>query len=385
MRLTIVTGFFLPVPPLRGGSTEKIWYRLALEFVRSGHFVTFISRAWPGFRYRECADGVNHIRLNGADHKRSLISNLWHDFVWGIRVARALPVADVVVCNTVTLPVWLRWLKRSAGRVVAVIARKPKGHGRFYGNVDLFLSLSTAVTGALTRENPGLSDRIAPFPYPIDWPLHARASNERVGSDRVTIGYIGRIHPEKGLTLLLDACAELGKHDNLPRWRLVLVGPSAVAEGGRGDDYKRALLARIDPRLRPHVEFRPPEFDPTKLATLYAQMDIFCYPSIAERGETFGVAIAEAMAARCAPIVSDLECFRELVSTEKNGLVFDHRQPNAEISLATAIEKLLRDPVLRHNLAQRAQEHVRQYDYPEIAALVLAHFARITADAHPNR
>ena len=36
MRITIVTGFFLPVPPVRGGSTEKIWHRLAREFAAAG-------------------------------------------------------------------------------------------------------------------------------------------------------------------------------------------------------------------------------------------------------------------------------------------------------------------------------------------------------------
>ena len=66
MRISIVTGFFLPVPPVRGGSTEKIWHRLAREFSSQKHEVTFISRAWPGFPDRETADWVRHIRLRGC-------------------------------------------------------------------------------------------------------------------------------------------------------------------------------------------------------------------------------------------------------------------------------------------------------------------------------
>ena len=130
MKITIVMGFFLPVPPVRGGATEKIWHRLSQEFAAAGHEVTLISRSWPGFPERETAAGVHYVRLPGADHTRWLALNLWHDFWWGVRAARALPPADVVICNAVILPMWLRRFKPKAGRVVAVVARMPKGRGR---------------------------------------------------------------------------------------------------------------------------------------------------------------------------------------------------------------------------------------------------------------
>ena len=48
MKLTIVMGFFLPVPPVQGGATEKSWDRLATLLAERGHEVTVISRRWPG-------------------------------------------------------------------------------------------------------------------------------------------------------------------------------------------------------------------------------------------------------------------------------------------------------------------------------------------------
>ena len=36
------------------------------------------------------------------------------------------------------------------------------------------------------------------------------------------------------------------------------------------------------------IEWLGPEYDPDRLAGLYGSMDIFCYPSLAEKGETFG-------------------------------------------------------------------------------------------------
>ena len=109
MRITIVSGFFLPVPPVSGGSTEKSWHNLAREFAARGHAVTMISRRWRDFPHQETRDGVRHQRLPGWDHQRSLGRNLLLDFLWSWRVFFALPDADIVVVNAVALPIWLGW------------------------------------------------------------------------------------------------------------------------------------------------------------------------------------------------------------------------------------------------------------------------------------
>ena len=379
MRITIVTGFFLPVPPVRGGATEKIWHRLALEFTAAGHKVTFISRRWPGFADHETVNGLTHLRLRGADHTRSLARNLWHDFWWGVRVTRALPPADIVICNAVALPVWLRRIKPSAGRVVAVVARMPKGQGRVYGRVDLLFSLSAAVATKLRAENPQLANRIVPFPFPIDWALHARAAAKLPPPAPVTIGFIGRVHPEKGMRLLLTAARQLASRADLPPWRLEIIGPVSVPSGGGGELFRDALIAEFGPALGPRLAFLGPEFDAEKLARHYGAMDVFCYPSIAEHGETFGVAVAEAMAAACAPVVSALPCFNELVRDGDTGLVFDHASPDAVAVLAEALARLVADASLRREIGARAQAHVRRFDFAASAHTVLADFSRLVA------
>ncbi len=347
---------------------EKTWYRVAEKFAAAGHEVTFVSRRWPGWPDRETIAGVRHVRLRGADHTRHLGLNLLLDFIWGLRVTLALPPADVVITNTVALPVWLRRLKPSAGRVVAVIARMPKGQTRFYSRVDRLLSLSRAVTARIIAENPALASRIVPFPLPIDWALHA-ASAAR--SAPLTIGYIGRLHPEKGIALLLAAAARLATRTDLPPWRLVLLGPVAIPGGGGGEPWLDQLRARYGPALASRLTILPPEYDPAKLARHYGSLDIFCYPSLAEQGETFGVAVAEAMAAGCAPVVSALACFQELVRDGDTGLVFDHTAITAETDLADAFVRLLADAPLRQRLALRAQTHTRQFDFDEVSRTLL--------------
>ena len=382
MRITIVTGFFLPVPPVRGGSTEKIWHRLAQEFAAAGHEVTLISRTWPGFAAEETVAGVRYRRLAGADHTGSRWRNLWLDFLWGLRVARALPDGDVVICNTVLLPVWLGRVKPRAGRVVAVVARMPKGHGRGYGRVDLALALGVAVAEKLRAENPRLAPRIALFPYPIDWPLLARAREIAARPPApLVIGYVGRLHPEKGLPLLLGAARLLAQRPGLPDWALEIVGPVSVPAGGGGEAWWDALVGEFSPALGARLRTSGPEFDPGRLAVRYAAMDVFCYPSIAEAGETFGVAVAESMAAGCAPVVSGLACFQELVEDGSTGLVFDHRAPDAVARLADLLDRLLRDAGLRSAIAARARERARKYDYPACSETVLGQLARLVTQS----
>jgi glycosyltransferase involved in cell wall biosynthesis len=379
MRITIVMGFFLPMPPAAGGATEKSWDGLAREFARRGHQVTVISRSWPDWPDREQIAGVTYLRLRGYSHTPRLRRNLWRDFLWSARVGRALPAADITVVNCIALPVWLGWFRRRSGRIVVMPGRMPKGQYRLYRRVDRVLAVSNEVRSAVLAENSRLAPVTTVSGYPIDWTT--LATNDAPTSPTrspLTIGFVGRIHREKGLDLLVAALERLSHEPSLPPWRVLLCGPSDVARGGSGADY----LARIDRTLaaflpRDRFEIRPPVFDPVDLAHVYRSIDLFCYPSVATRGETFGVAVAEAMAAGCVPVVSRLPCFLDFVRPDENGVVFDHDAANAPAQLASALTALLADPERRRQFARAARADTRRYDYPEFAEGLLADFSTL--------
>ncbi|MBI3885048.1 MAG: glycosyltransferase family 4 protein [Opitutae bacterium] len=385
MRLTIVNGFFLPVPPVSGGSTEKSWYHLGQEFAARGHAVTNISRQWRGFSDDEEQNGVRYRRLRGNDHNRELWLNLVDDLVWSWRVYRNLPPADIIIVNAVALPMWLGRFRPKAGKVVVMTGRMPKGQYRRYHHLARVLAPSSFVRDKIVAENPRLAPVIRVTGYPINWRslsldgLTQHPQLPHIDASEITLGFVGRIHEEKGLLLLADALRLVSQAPDLPKWRLMLCGPADIARGGSGGAFRGKLSNTLSAFLHSdRFNIIDPQFNERVLAGLYRRINIFCYPSLAEQGETFGVAVAEAMAAGAVPVVSKLECFTDFVRHDANGLVFDHRAPDAPAQLAAALERLIRDAALRQRLADAARQDSRRYDYGVFAEALLADFAELT-------
>lgn len=381
MRLTIANGFFLPVPPVSGGSTEKSWFHLGHEFAARGHSVTMISRRWRGFPDSETVDGITHIRLRGHSHSRSLAKNLLLDFLWSCRVCRALPEADIVIVNSVALPIWLGALKPRAGKVIIMTGRIPRGQYRHYRQIARVVAASSAVRDLVAAENPALGAAARVYGYPINWGLLSHEVTTEhpflpsTPPNEVTIGYVGRLHEDKGLLRLAEALALVAKEPGLPPWRVMICGPSDIARGGSGAAFRAQLLNRLTSAIHPdRVHLLDPQFNERALAGLYRRIGIFCLPSRHGSGETFGVAAAEAMAAGAAPVVSNLDCFRDFIRDGETGLVFDDQAADAARLLADRIIRLLRDSELRHRIAAAAQLATQRYDYSAYAATLLDDF-----------
>jgi glycosyltransferase involved in cell wall biosynthesis len=194
--------------------------------------------------------------------------------------------------------------------------------------------------------------------------------------------YAGRIHPEKGLDLLAEAWVQPKVRAALAGWKLVLAGSWDFAHGGGGANYQERLKAKFK-LASDSVEWTGPLFgaNTEKLHQLYQRARIFVYPSVADRGETFGLAPLEAMACGAPPIVSNLGCFRDFVRAGENGLVFDHHAPDAGSRLADALLSLAGDAALRRRLGAEAWKTAAHYRVEEVATRYLADFESVLAQS----
>ena len=111
------------------------------------------------------------------------------------------------------------------------------------------------------------------------------------------------------------------------------------------------------------------------LHSLYRIADVCVVPSLYE---PFGLVALEAMASGCPCIVADTGGLREVVPHEEVGLRFRSHDPEA---LAEVAVRVLRDDELGHRLVAEAYEHLRRFDWGDVAertAVVYAELATAT-------
>jgi len=119
-------------------------------------------------------------------------------------------------------------------RAYVDIQRMPRGQCRWYRQAGRLRANSSAVAGAIQAEIPTSSwgeVSLIPNPLPFDPPeqIDLDAKQKRVL-------YCGRVHPEKGLEILMRSAHRLS-----PVWSVHVVGPWEVAQGGDGKGYLEHL------------------------------------------------------------------------------------------------------------------------------------------------
>jgi glycosyltransferase involved in cell wall biosynthesis len=371
VRIAILQGAFLPVPPKLGGAVEKMWFLLGQKFFERGHFVTHISRQWESLPEKEIIQGVKHIRVAGFVIPKNIFLLKILDAIYTCLAIKAIPKdAEIIVTNTFFAPIFVPMFRR--GKIYVDVARMPKGQMRFYNRASILRANSTPVADAIVTElELSRHTQISMIPNPL--PYEATALEvlklKDLNTKRRSILYCGRIHPEKGLELLVKAI------NALPiGWVFTIVGPWKTSEGGGGEEYIRSLKALFDVSK---VKILEPIYDINKLNELYKESAIFVYPSVAEKGETFGLAPLEAMAWGAVPIVSDLACFKDFIDHNKNGLIFNHRGHDATDQLMQCINSLIENTTTRCQLANEALKVRISHSPDRIADLFLDDFEKI--------
>ena len=103
--------------------------------------------------------------------------------------------------------------------------------------------------------------------------------------------FLGRIHPKKGVDLLLRAWAAVGP--KFPEWELRIAGPD-------NNGYLPRMQAMAETLNLKRVEFCGPLYGETKQAA-YREAELFVLPT---HSENFGITVAESLAVGTPAIVS---------------------------------------------------------------------------------
>jgi glycosyltransferase involved in cell wall biosynthesis len=169
---------------------------------------------------------------------------------------------------------------------------------------------------------------------------------ERPSSDRrAEILFVGRLLHGKGLSLLMEAIADL-------RVRGLEVEATIVGDGPARAEFE-AVARRLG--LCRHVRFLG-YVGQDEIRRLYARADVFCLPSFAEG---IPVVAMEAMAMELPVVTTRIMGIPELVDDGTHGLLVP---PGCVPALTQALERLIRAPDERRRMGRAARRKVQQ-DY----------------------
>ena len=193
-----------------------------------------------------------------------------------------------------------------------------------------------------------------------------RLRSEFAAPEEKLVLLIGRLVYEKGFQLALEAMPRL--IEDVPGTRFLVAGSGT---------HEAELHRQAEELgLMEHGTFLGWIGDDV-LHSLYRIADLTVVPSIYE---PFGLVALEAMASGCPCIVADTGGLREVVVHEEGGLRFRADDPEA---LAEVAIRVLSDDELGQRLIADAYEHVRRFDWGDVAEQTAAVYADLVGEASP--
>lgn len=171
----------------------------------------------------------------------------------------------------------------------------------------------------------------------------------RIDSGQLKILYVGRIHPSKGVDVLLEAAERLVENYKF----------SLTVVGGGGDDLKEKYANRDWCKFAGKVSQQ-------EVANYMSDSNVLCIPSIWLENSP-GVVI-HALQLGLPVLGSDKGGIPELIQHEHNGLLVE---PGNIDEWMGALERVLSDASLLSRLSNNAQEQSERFSQDSIGAVYL--------------
>jgi spore coat protein SA len=234
---------------------------------------------------------------------------------------------------------------------------------------DAIIGCSNYVVNNIRAEFPEYASRCGTVYNGADVDRVTPDYDRLPGRRRSRVVYIGRVSPEKGLHVLLDAFARV--LDSHPEATLEIIGgefipPIDYIIGMSKDpmvkglvrfydgSYLASLRSQIKGKLVGRVSFHG-HVPRSEMIERLRQADLFVQPSLAS--EMFGMATAEAMAAGIPVVATSICGLPEVLADGETGILVP---PNDPIATAAAMMRLLSDRALADQMGVAGRARVER-------------------------
>ena len=336
MRIGLVCPYDLGVP----GGVQQIVIDLARHLRDGGDDVVVVGPGslaeGTGWEFRSVGASIT-LPANDSRAPICLRPSAW------TRTIRALSDCQVIHVHEPFMPLvgWAALSLRTHPTVVTFHADAPRWIRRTYATVAFLgeSALGHVTTTAVSEVAAGAVPRSWGEPVVIPNAIDVGSFAVPVSRERFRVAFLGRDEPRKGLDLLLEAWpAVRGAH---PQAELVVMGaerpsgPTGVRYLGRvGGEEKRRMLASSAIYVAPNTG-----------------------------GESFGLVVAEGMAAGCAVVASDLDAFVAVLGDA--GILV----PVGDATyLQRVVIDLLADPERARRLGASARARAGKFDWGDVVA-----------------
>lgn len=211
-------------------------------------------------------------------------------------------------------------------------------------HIDIFTADSPLIKD--WHEKFGFKAKIIVLPAFVDLEPFIQKNNSNCDllKDKINLLYVGRLVKEKGVDTLLSAVEELADKERV-----------VVRIAGNGPEKHNLETQTKNLKLENNVIFYPWS-DKNTINDLYHCADIFVHP--ARWAEPLGLTVIEAMASGLPVIVPEIS--GSSWAAGEGGLTFKNGDAK---DLKEKIEKLIKNENLRKDLAEKAKERAKQFDY----------------------
>ncbi|NJM44748.1 MAG: glycosyltransferase [Alkalinema sp. RU_4_3] len=176
--------------------------------------------------------------------------------------------------------------------------------------------------------------------------------------------FLSRLHPKKGLEVLIQALEQLNKQRGDQCFQLVIAGSGSLEYETEID--RCITMAGIQARTH-RVGFVTGD----RKQLLLQGADLFALPS---HSENFGIVVLEALGAGLPVLITPEVALADWVKTEQVGWVV----PQDARAIAQALQDFIQCPTLAQAMGERAIQNVRsQFTWPSVVRQLIDRYATI--------